>query len=120
MDALILKLKRTWGWTFRALTIAGLTFAGYHLFSPDISVADTPLSQMTLKDIFGRICSVAVGLGGLAWFFSFPEQLPEDHPYVDKDCLGGRDPYLIWGKVGGWLIGLTVFAICFLRYLRVL
>ena len=102
LDAIGWALIRWWGIIFRALFICAVGVIGYFWIDPQ-SISDVPLSQLTLKQIFGNLFAVLIILGCIRWFFEFPEQKNDNNPE--------ENPYVGWGQFGGLVVIVAVLAI---------
>jgi len=93
------KFNRGWGMLFRAVFIGAIAFIGYNWIDPR-AIGDIPLSQLTLNDIIKPVFAIALGLGCLGWFFSFPET---DEGYNGWAYFG----YIV---IGAFLVWALFFA----------
>lgn len=98
---LLMKLYRGWGMLFRFAFIGSIGFFGYLWVEGGPSIADTPFSQLTLRAIMRGIITIAIPLGCLGWFLSFPDYNDPE----DKD-----NPYYLWANGGFLLIGGLILA----------
>jgi len=101
LDALGWALLRWWGIIFRALFICAVGAIGYFWIDPQ-SISDMPLSQLTLKQIFGNLFAVLIVIGCFKWFCDFPEQSGDKNPE--------ENPYVGWGQIGGLVAIVAVLA----------
>ena len=106
VDAFGWALLRWWGILFRTLFISIVGVVGYFWLDPQ-SIGDVPLSQLTLNQILKNVFAFAIAIGCISWFFKFPEtsgaRSPEDNPYVG------------WGRFGGWVVLVVGLGIYFLN-----
>jgi hypothetical protein len=99
ISKLPMKLYRGWGMLFRFIFIASIGFLGYQWVEGGPSIVDTPFSQLTLGIIIRGLLTIAIPLGCLGWFFSFPDYNDPE----DKD-----NPYYLWANGSFLLIGIIV------------
>ena len=102
IDTLGWALLRWWGVIFRAFFICAIGTIGWLWIDPQ-SISDTPLSQLTLKQICGNIIAILIIIGCARWFFDFPEQSNDKNPE--------ENPYVGWGQFGGFIVIVTVLVI---------
>lgn len=99
-------ILRWWGMLFRTLFISFVGIVGYFWLDPQ-SIGDVPFSELTLNQIFKNLFAVLIVIGCFIWFFDFPNQGSSKDPE--------SNPYVSWGRFGGWVLFLAAFAIYWLN-----
>jgi len=89
------------GRLFRTIFISFVGIAGYHWIDPQ-PIGDTPFPDLTLRQFFGNLFALLLGLGCIVWFFKFPKN---KNP-MSEDPI--RKPYLSWGCFGIFLVLLVI------------
>ncbi len=99
-------LLRWWGILFRTLFILAVGIIGYFWLDPK-SIGDVPFAELTLNQIFHNLFAVLIAFGCIYWFFNFPEQGDTKDP--------DSNPYVSWGRFGGWVVFIAVLGIYWLN-----
>lgn len=97
------KLLRSWGGIFRFLFIAAIGVGAYLVLDPP-SIADRPLSALTLRDVGKNVAAALVAVWCVKWFLDFPEEYDGESIALES-----------WGKFGTYVIGgLTLLVLIIL------